>query len=268
MSVVLPLNPSPQPSGAPSAGPPWRGSADVETSSDAYADRFAGEVGAWFLEVQAATALELLAPWPGARVLDVGGGHGQLAPPLLNHGYDVTVAGSAEACRGRLDRLLGPSCPFVPCDLLDLPFPDRSFDVVACFRLLAHEEAWPRLLASLCRVADRAVIADFSDLRSFNALYRPLFPWKRRIEGDTRAFRRFRPGEVASELARHGFGRPLERRQFFWPMVAHRGLRHAGISRAAERLGSGLGLTRRFGSPVVLRAERLDEAPGGGSAIR
>ena len=37
--------------------------ADVETASEGYARRFAGPVGAWFLEIQARLTLELLAPW-------------------------------------------------------------------------------------------------------------------------------------------------------------------------------------------------------------
>ena len=64
---------------------------DVETSSEDYARRFAGGVGAWFVEAQARITLELLAPWPRARVLDVGGGHAQLTGPLVEAGYDVTV---------------------------------------------------------------------------------------------------------------------------------------------------------------------------------
>ena len=60
-----------------------REDADVETSSDAYARRFAGGVGRFFLGRQRDAVLALLAPFPRARVLDVGGGHGQLTGPLV-----------------------------------------------------------------------------------------------------------------------------------------------------------------------------------------
>ena len=60
--------------------------ADIETSSDGYAQRFAGAVGAWFLRVQEDATLRLLHAFPNARILDVGGGHGQLAPPLYAMG--------------------------------------------------------------------------------------------------------------------------------------------------------------------------------------
>jgi SAM-dependent methyltransferase len=241
--------------GAPS-GPPEE-TADVETSSEGYARRFAGPVGEYFLDVQAALTLQLLAPWPGARILDVGGGHAQLAPPLAAHGYRVTVAGSEEVCRERLDRSLpAGSFQFQACDLLDLPFPDRAFDTVLSFRLLAHAERWRQVVAELCRVADKAVIVDYSDTRSFNALYGPLFDWKRRMEGNTRTFTTFRPGEVAAEHARHGFGRPVTKREFFVPMVVHRRLGKAGFSRAVERASAAAGLTRALGSPVILRTQR------------
>lgn len=235
--------------------------ADVETSSEDYASRFSGPVGRYFLEMQAEIALRQLASWPQARILDVGGGHAQLAPRLVERGYRVTVVGSREVCRARLDRAMpAGSFEFQACDLLRLPYADRSFDVVIAFRLLAHVPRWRELVGELCRVADRAVVVDYSDLRSFNALYGPLFPWKKSMEGNTRTFITFRLGEVAAELARHGFGRPDEVRQFFLPMVVHRMLGKtlgtAGPSRALEAASSLFGLQRAFGSPVILRAQR------------
>lgn len=234
--------------------------ADIETSSDDYARRFGGEVGRFFLEVQNQIVLDQLAPWPGARVLDVGGGHAQLAPDLVRHGYEVTVVGSDEVCRRRLDQSMTPgSFEFRACDLLALPFPDRSFDVVVSLRLVAHVDRWQTLVAELCRVARRAVILDYSDNRSFNSLYGPLFKWKKYMEGNTRTFAIYRPGEMAREMARHGFGRPGERRQFFLPMVVHRTVKSARFSRLSERASSALGLTRWLGSPIVLRVEREEK---------
>lgn len=48
--------------------------ADIETSSEDYASRFAGAVGAWLLKTQEDATLRMLLPYPGATVLDVGGG--------------------------------------------------------------------------------------------------------------------------------------------------------------------------------------------------
>ena len=233
---------------------------DVETSSEEYAGRFAGEVGQWFLDVQSAAVLDLLSPWKGARVLEVGGGHAQLAPPLIERGYRVTVAASEEACRSRLDRSLAAgSFEFQACDLLALPFPDRSFDVTVSIRLLTHLDRWREQMAELCRGADRAVIVDYPDSRSFNRLYDLLFAWKKAVEGNTRTYRIFKPGEIAAEAARHGFGRPVERRQFFLPMVVHRAMKCVRLSRLAEAASAAAGLTRWLGSPVVLCVQRRME---------
>ncbi|HSU83226.1 MAG TPA: class I SAM-dependent methyltransferase [Thermoanaerobaculia bacterium] len=228
---------------------------DVETASEGYARRFAGEVGGFFLDIQARTVLDLLAPWPGARVLEVGGGHAQLAGPLAERGYGVTVTGSAAVCRERLGREFA----FQVCDADRLPFPDRSFDAVVAVRLLTHLESWREALAEMCRVARRAVIVDYPDTRSFNRLYGALFAWKKAFEGNTREFRCFRPGEVIAELARQGFGRPAVRRQLFVPMVVHRAVGRAGLSRGIERASGLLGLTRALGSPVVLRTQREED---------
>lgn len=234
-----------------------RETADVETSSDGYARRFPGRVGEFLLEPQTRALLDLLAPYPGARVLELGGGHAQVAPVLVRHGYSVTVVGSDEICRERLDRVLAPDqFEFLAADLLDLPYPDRSFDVVVAFRLLAHVRRWRQLLGEMCRVAGAAVVFDYSDTRSFNRFYDRFFEWKRSLEGNTRSFHCFGPGELAAECARHGFPRSQERREHFVPMVVHRLLGSVPVSRALERASGAAGLTRRFGSPVVLRAER------------
>jgi len=256
------------PSSAPAAAPTYGvETADVETASDGYATRFAGPVGELFLAVQARAVLDLLAPpylEPGARILDVGGGHAQLAAPLAAAGYRVTVAGSSPACRARLDRLLPTgSFEFRAADLLALPYEDRAFDIVLCFRLLPHAERWRELVGELCRLARRAVVLDYPDKRSANALAPQLFGWKLRVESNTRPYRCFTRREVVGELARRGFGRPRLVPQFFVPMAAHRALGKAtgsaALSRSVERAAGALGLTRALGSPVVVRAERLDD---------
>src|SRR5919198_3559139 len=130
---------------------------DVETASERYARRFAGRVGAWFLEVQARTTLELLRPWPSARVLEVGGGHGQLTGALVEAGHDVTVYASPGATAERLRPWTDSGrVRLHHGDLLRAPWPDRAFDVVLSFRLVAHVPRWRELLAELSRPAPRA----------------------------------------------------------------------------------------------------------------
>jgi ubiquinone/menaquinone biosynthesis C-methylase UbiE len=231
--------------------------ADIETASEDYAARFAGQVGEFFLARQTAITLELLRDLPGARVLDVGGGHAQLAAPMVQQGFRVTVTGSDDICRARLDRFLpAGSFAYQTCDCLALPFADRSFDVVMAFRLLPHAERWQQLLAEMCRVAGRCVVVDYPDRRSSNVLYQLLFAAKKRMEGNTRTFTLFSRSEIATELARHGFPAPTFRPEFFLPMVLHRKLGHRGLSTLLEGGSRLCGLTRVFGSPIIVRADR------------
>lgn len=235
-----------------------RAAPDVHSSSAAYARRFAGAVGDYFLETQRRHVLELLQPWPACRVLDVGGGHAQLAVPLVQAGFQVTVAGSDVKCRRRLDSLLPPaSFAFQACDLVRLPFPARAFDVVLGFRLLPHLEHWREAAAEMCRVARHAVIVDYADTCSFNAVSPRLFFLKRMVEPHLRPYRRFSRREVLSAVKEHGFGDPVARPQFLLPMALHRAARCAPLSRVLESAARRIGLTRRFGSPVILRVCRL-----------
>jgi len=242
-----------------------RALADVETSSEGYARRFAGPVGDYFLEVQERLVRELLVEPPGARLLDVGGGHAQLAEPLVRAGYRVTVVGSDESCRERLDRRLDPASFEFRCgDLLALPFADRSFDVALAFRLLPHVDDWARLVAELCRVARRAVIVDYPERRSFNAVQGLFFGMKKAIEKNTRPFRCFARSQLVREFAQSGFGRPASRPEFFLPMAAYRALGSRPLARGLEAACRAVGLTGRLGSPVVLRVERLEPPRGAG----
>jgi 2-polyprenyl-3-methyl-5-hydroxy-6-metoxy-1,4-benzoquinol methylase len=230
---------------------------DVETASEGYAARFAGPVGAWFLETQAETTLELLRPWPGASVLDVGGGHGQVTGPLVDAGYQVTILGSDERCRARVATWVDDGrARFRVADLAASGLADRCFDVVLSYRLLSHVPAWPRLAAELCRLSRRAVVVDYPTRRSVNVLSGALFALKRGVEGNTRPFLVFRDHELTATFARSGFRATARRPQFLLPMALHRGLRQARLSRGVEALGKTFGLTRAFGSPVILRLER------------
>ncbi len=230
--------------------------ADVETSSEAYGLRFSGRVGGWFLAVQAEATLDLLRGFPHARVVDVGGGHAQLAGPLAEAGHDVTVVGSSEACGARV-RLLAGRVRFQAADLLALPFAARAFDVALAFRLLPHVARWRELVAELCRVAAAAVIVDYPTRRSVNAMAGPLFGMKKRVEGDTRPFAVFADEDVEAAFAAHGFRVSERRPEFAVPMALHRALGMAPLSRGLERAARAAGVTSRLGSPVIVRADRL-----------
>jgi SAM-dependent methyltransferase len=232
--------------------------ADIGTSSEDYARRFTGAVGRWFVETQTRITLSFLGALPvGASVLDVGGGHAQIAPPLIEAGYAVTVVGSDPACAARLQPWLSTGrCHFEAANLRALPYPDASFDAAVCLRLLPHSVDWTGLVRELCRVAARSVIVDYPSLRSANLVAARLFPIKRGIELNTRRFMTFSPQQIHAAFAACGFVVRAEQPQFLLPMVLHRLANQSLISKAAEIPGRVLGLTRRFGSPVILRADR------------
>lgn len=234
-----------------------REDADVETSSDAYARRFAGPVGEYFLEVQSRLTLELLAPWRGAKVLDVGGGHGQTIGALLESGCEVTVLGSAASCEARVSPWTnGGRARFETGDLAAPPFEDRSFDVVVSYRLLPHAHDWRALVGGLTRPARHAVLVDYPTTRSVNSISGTLFGLKKGVEGDTRPFTVFRDGDVEAAFAEEGFGATARRPQFVFPMALHRATGSAALARALEGAAGALGLRAAFGSPVILRMER------------
>jgi 2-polyprenyl-3-methyl-5-hydroxy-6-metoxy-1,4-benzoquinol methylase len=226
--------------------------ADIETSSDAYAARFAGPVGEWFLTRQYAIVEQLLAAHPGARILDVGGGHGQLALPLCRAGYQLTVLGSDPVCAQRLQQPIDSGhMEFIVGNIIELPFPDHAFDIALCFRLLPHCAQWEKLIAELCRAARHSVIVDYPTHQSLNCLTRWLFGAKKKIEGNTRPYTLFSHGEINRSFAQHGRTRAAFHPQFFLPMVLHRAMKKPRLSAALERLCAASGLTRLWGSPVI-----------------
>lgn len=239
--------------------------ADIETSSDEYAARFSGPVGEWMLSVQESMTLGLVERRAVSAILDVGGGHGQLAVPLCRKGYPVTVLGSAESCRQRVAGIVDSgACRFQVGNVIELPFPDRSFDTVICFRLLTHCGQWPVLIRELCRVARLDVIVDYPTSQSLNNVAPMLFKAKKKIEGNTRTWTLFRHEEVFGEFRKHGFAVAGRRAQFFLPMVLHRALKSRTASAALERACEALGLTQRWGSPVIIRMTREAEDGGRG----
>jgi 2-polyprenyl-3-methyl-5-hydroxy-6-metoxy-1,4-benzoquinol methylase len=232
--------------------------ADVETASAGYAKRFDSPVGEWMLATQRDITIDLLRDLPAASVLDVGGGHGQIAPALADRGYRVSVLASSPAAvsstlrpaleSGRVTLLTG--------DLRNPPRPAGSVDVVVSLRLLAHAHDLPALVAGLCRAARVAVIVDYATTRSFNAVAEPLFAAKKKVEQNTRPFLVMSDSQVSSLFRDNGFHLRERRPQFFWPMALHRALESPGLSRGLETGARALGLRALFGSPVIARFDR------------
>ncbi len=238
----------------PQAVPPYPETADIETSNDDYATRFTGVSGQWLLEVQERLTLPLIDRAQGIRVLDVGGGHGQLAIPLCREGYEVTVLSSDDSCRKRIAEIVDSgACTFVTGSVIQLPFEDNSFDTVISFRMLTHCERWSELVTELCRVAKHAVIVDYPTSQSLNAIAPLFFEAKKKVEVNTRTWKLFKHHEVLDAFSAEGFRKNKRRGQFFLPMVLHRMLKCKPISTFAEGICKMLGFTALWGSPVIIR---------------
>ncbi|MBE9143530.1 methyltransferase domain-containing protein [Planktothrix mougeotii LEGE 06226] len=228
--------------------------ADIETSSDGYASRFAGELGQWLLKVQEEATLKLLAAYPQATVLDVGGGHGQITKPLIENGYQVTVLGSDEICKNRIQTLIDANlCSFQVGNVLDLPYPDNAFDVVISYRFLAHVTQWQKFLSELSRVAKKAVIIDYPTLRSVNSIAPYLFKFKKGLEGNTRTYITYDESELIDFFKSLGLKQTERYPQFFIPMVLHRALKSPTVSSVLEQPFRVSGLTHLLGSPVIAK---------------
>ena len=233
--------------------------ADIETSTDQYAKRFSGKTGAWMLGVQEKITVNFVNNEHPESILDVGGGHGQLAIPLCNEGYKVTVLGSADSCRKRIENIIqDEKCNFLVGNVIDLPFADNSFDMVICFRLLTHCEQWPKLISELCRVSAGPVIVDYPTSQSLNKIAPVLFKAKKKFEGDTRTWRLFKHKEVINEFRKNGYAVKKKKGQFFLPMVLHRAIKSPIISAFLEGICRMFGLTYLWGSPVIVEMKPND----------
>jgi len=230
---------------------------DLDSSTDSYAARFAGSLGDWFLERQAASVIQLLAALDCRSVLEIGGGHGQLTGELRAAGYQVLMQGSAFQSAARVRRLYQHSpVPFVVARADHLPLPDRAVDAVVAVRILAHFADPAGFLRECCRVADKMIVVDFPSQRSFNALNGLLFWFKRGLERDTRRFRTFDPLEPGRLARPHGF-RPVGTAPlFFLPMAVHRLHGCRRLAAWLESVPGLLGLTRRLGSPIIASFHR------------
>lgn len=232
---------------------------DIESSTDDYATRFSGGVGKWFLRKQLKATLRQIGDMRGARVLDVGGGHGQLLGGLLDAGYRVTVTGSNEGCSMRIRKLLeNDRAAFKVCPLTSLDFGDGSFDVVVSYRMLSHLERWRNFVEELCRVSSGKVIIDYPTYRSFNALNGLLFRLKHGVEKNTREFAIFHEADIVAEFEKHGYRQTQRYGQYVLPMALHRAHRCQPLAFLLEAALRMVGLAWLFGSPVIACFEKTE----------
>jgi len=221
--------------------------------------RFSGPIGQLIARTQEQVIAGFLDPVEGRAVLDVGTGTGRAALALAHRGARVTgIDASAEmlAVAKRRAHEAGVNVTFLTGDAHGLAFDDRSFDAVICLRVLMHTPDWQRSLAELCRVARDRVVFDYPALWSVAALQAAARRTAHAFGARVEAYRVFRSGAVVAALESHGFRLTGEHRQFVLPIALHKRLNSEAATGRIERALSRAGLTRVFGSPVTVVAER------------
>src|SRR4030095_3465456 len=125
-----------------------------------------------------------------------------------------------------------------------------------CFRVLMHVPDWQRCLSELCRVADQRIVFDYPALASTATIPAMWRKNARQTGQNVEAYRVFRSGAIAGELARHGFRIAAVHKQFVLPIAFHKLMASAGFTKPVEGALAGMGLLRLAGSPVTIAAER------------
>jgi ubiquinone/menaquinone biosynthesis C-methylase UbiE len=93
--------------------------------------------------------------------LDAGCGEGFVARRILDAVPDIALTGcDVSGAALEIAASTNVGARFVAGSIVDLPFPDRSFDVVGCFEVLEHlpDDLPRRALSELARVSRRAVV--------------------------------------------------------------------------------------------------------------
>jgi SAM-dependent methyltransferase len=232
---------------------------DIETSSDNYAKRFSGKAGEYFLKIQTDNIKRVLGDFADYSILEVGGGHGQLVPMFLSQRCKLMIYGSDNSCHERIRlRFSNEDINFITGDILNLPFSDESFDLVVSVRLISHVYSWQKLVEEFCRVSRRTIIIDYPNIVSLNSLTPLLFSLKKKIEGNTRTYNSFLRKDLKKQFQKNGYCITKVENQFFLPMVLHRALRAAYFLRVIELILYYTGVTKLFGSPAILRADKIN----------
>ena len=148
--------------------------------------------------------IDLAAPRPGERVLDVAGGTADLSSAFVPRvGADgqvwLTDINNAMLAVGR-DRLLdeGVMVPVAQCDAEKLPFPDNHFDIVTVafgLRNMTHKDKALAEMRRVLRPGGRLLVLEFSKVwkpleKAYDAYSFKLLPWLGgKIAGDSESYR-------------------------------------------------------------------------------
>lgn len=222
--------------------------------------RFGGPIGAMVASSQAKTLSDFVGRIQHRHILDVGTGTGRAALLFARGGARVTAIDASEqmldVARARAAEQGVGTIRFAVGDAHALDFPNRSFDVACCLRVLMHTPQWQQVVSELCRVADQLVIVDYPSATSL-ALFESVA--RRTAAGlgvRTEAYQVFTDRAIASAFDRCGFRVRSVHRQFVLPIAFHKAIGSRGFTHWSEGVLDRFGLLAWFGSPVSIVAER------------
>ena len=148
--------------------------------------------------------IDIAAPRPGERVLDVAGGTADLSSAFARRVGPtgqvwLTDINNAMLGVGR-DRLLdeGVMAPVAQCDAEKLPFPDNHFDIVTVafgLRNMTHKDRALMEMRRVLRPGGRLLVLEFSKVwkpleKVYEAYSFKLLPWLgKKIAGDAESYR-------------------------------------------------------------------------------
>jgi ubiquinone/menaquinone biosynthesis C-methylase UbiE len=148
--------------------------------------RYGGCYGQLFRKLHHETLVHLVRPHAFGRTLDVAAGTGHVTLLLASMGFDVTALDLTEAMIRLAQNKLNEQnlhANFSIGSVLELPFPDESFDLVVSTRFL---HLWPydqqkSVLAEMTRVLapSGVLIVDFDNWWHKSLLSLPIFIYQR-----------------------------------------------------------------------------------------
>lgn len=108
--------------------------------------------------LDAVTELFVQAGPGGKTVLEVGCGEGKLATQLIRNAPAPARYLATDVSLDAITHKLDPRIETATASIYELPFADRSFDIVVCCEVLEHLEQPERGLAEISRVARERVL--------------------------------------------------------------------------------------------------------------
>ena len=127
--------------------------------------------GAWMGNREAETLIRLGGIGPGDTLLDVGCGSGWFTRRFAATGCEATGLDSDLAMLDYAQTLNG-AVKYLQGDMLDLPLPDKSFNIVASVTSLCFVADEHKALSEMIRVARRCVLLGLLHRRSLLYLYK------------------------------------------------------------------------------------------------